>query len=71
MLPKNREKHYQKEHYLSNLDGATDCVTSQSSEIVDFYCDHEEAETKIFPHIKFLCDNICLGRVTIVSPDTD
>ena len=33
--------------YLTNLDGATQRVTSQSSEIIDFYCDHEEADTKM------------------------
>ena len=25
----------------------------------------------MFPYMKFLCDNIHLSRVTIVSPDTD
>ena len=34
--------------YFTNLDGARDRVTRQSSEIIDFYCDHEEADTKIF-----------------------
>ena len=53
--------------YLTNLDGATDRVVSQSSERIDFYCDHEEADTKMFAYIKFLCDNIRLSRVTIVS----
>ena len=57
--------------YLSNLDGAADRVTSQSSERIDFYCDHEEADTKMFAYIKFLCDNIRLNRIITVSPDTD
>ena len=57
--------------YLTNLDSAADRVTSQSSERVDFYCDHEEADTKMFAYIKFLCNNIRLSRVTTVSPDTD
>ena len=57
--------------YLTNLDSATDRVTSQSSERVDFYCDHEEADTKMFAYIKFLCNNIRLRRVIIVSRDTD
>ena len=30
--------------YLSNLDNAADHVTSQSSEKIDFYCDHEEVD---------------------------
>ena len=55
--------------HLTNLDGATDRVTSQSSEIIDFNCDHEEAGTKMFACIKFRCGNIRLSRVTIVSPD--
>ena len=46
-------------HFLANLDGATDCVTSQSSERIDFYCDHEGADTKMFRYIKFLCDMNC------------
>ena len=57
--------------YLTNLDGATDRVTSQSSERIDFYCDHKEAYTKMFAYIKFICDNIRPSRVIIGSPDTD
>ena len=56
--------------YLANLDGATDRVTNQSSERNGFYCDHEETDTKMLAHIKFLCDNIRLNRVTNVSPDS-
>ena len=41
--------------YLSNLDGAADRVTSQSSERIDFYCDHEEADTK----------NVCVYQVPL------
>ena len=36
---------------------------------IDFYCDCKEADTKMFPYIKFLCDNIRLSRVTIVLPE--
>ena len=57
--------------YLTNLDSATDRVTSQSSEGIDFYCNHEEADSKIFAYIEFFGDNICLSSVTIVSLDTD
>ena len=56
--------------YLANLDGATERVTSQISERTDCYCDHEEAGTKMFAYIKFLCDDIRLNMI-IVSPDTD
>ena len=55
--------------YLSNLDGAADRVTSQSSARIDFPCDNEEADTKMY--FKFFCDNIPLNRITIASPDTD
>ena len=59
-------------HFLANLDGAADRATSQSSERIDFYCDHEGADTKMFTlDIKFLCDNIHLNRIIIASPDTD
>ena len=58
-------------NYLANLDGITDLVTSQSSERTGFYCGHEEADTKMVPYIKFLCDNIRLNRVIIVSKDSD
>ena len=57
--------------YLANLDGVADRVTSQSSERTDFYCNHEEVDTKIFAHIKLLCDNIRLNRIITVSPDTE
>ena len=69
-FPKNRMKDCHT-FYLSNLDGEADSVTIQSSERIDFYCDHEEADTKMFVYIKFLCDNICLNRIIIVSSDTD
>ena len=39
--------------YLTSLDGATDHVTSQSSESTDFYCNQEEADTKMFACFKF------------------
>ena len=35
-------------HLLGNLDSPTDRVASQSSEGIDFYCSHEEADTKMF-----------------------
>ena len=57
--------------YLANLDVVTDCVTIQNKENIDFYCDHKEDDTKMFAYIKFLCDNIRLDRVIIVSPDSD
>ena len=55
---------------MANLDGATDRVTSQRSERIDYY-NHEEADTKMFAYIKFLFENIRLNRVRIVSPDSD
>ena len=57
-------------NYVTNLDGATYRVTSQRSERIDFYCNHEEADSKIFAYIKPLYDNICLNRI-IVSPGSD
>ena len=57
--------------YLTNLDGATDRVKSQGNKRINFYCDRKESGTKMFAYIKFLCDNIRLSRVAIVSPDTD
>ena len=56
--------------YLANLDSATDRVASQSSEKIDFYNDHRESDTKMFAYINFLCDNIPLNMVIIVSPVT-
>ena len=55
---------------LTGLEVATDRVTSQCSK-KNFYCNHEEADTKMFAYIKFPCDDICLKRVIIVSSDTD
>ena len=31
----------------------------------------QEADTKMFANSKFLCDNIRLNRIIVVSPDTD
>ena len=50
-------------NYFANHDGAADCVTSQRSERIDFYCNHEEANSKMFANIKFLCDNIRLNQI--------
>ena len=52
--------------YLANLDGATDRLTRQISERIDFYCDQEEADTKMFAYVK-----IRLNRVIIVLVGTD
>ena len=57
--------------YLGNPDDAAGLVKSQSSERIYIYCDYEEAATKMFAYIKFLCHNIGLNRVIIVSQDTD
>ena len=57
-------------NYLANPDGKTVRVTSQRSERIDFYCNCE-ADTKMFPYIKLLCDNISVNRVIIVSPGSD
>ena len=40
--------------YLANLDGATDRVTNESSERIDFYCDHEEAVRKMLASSSFV-----------------
>ena len=34
--------------YLANLDSGTDRVTSQNIERIDYYWDHEKADTKMF-----------------------
>ena len=34
--------------YLTNLDNRTDRVTSQNFERIDYYWDHEKADTKMF-----------------------
>ena len=57
-------------NYLANLDNTADRVISQRSERIDFYCNHEETDTKMFAYIKFLCDNIWMKRVITVSPDS-
>ena len=57
---------------LTRLEVATDRVTSQRSKKKrDFYCNHEEADTKMFAYIKFTWDTVRLKRVIIVSSDTD
>ena len=58
-------------NYFANFDGATDRVTSQSTERIHFYCDREEAYQEMFAYIKFLCDNIHLNKIIIVSLDSD
>ena len=48
--------------YLANLDSGTDRVTSQNIERIDYYWDHEKADTKCF-HFTY----IPLNRVIIFS----
>ena len=72
---KNGEEHcrvltFFETNYLANLDGATCRVTSQRSKRIDFYCNHEEADSKIIVYIRLLYDNTCLNKI-IVSPDCD
>ena len=57
-------------NYLAYLGSATYRLTSQRTGRIEFYCNHEEADSKMSAHIKFLFDNICLNRI-IVSPDSD
>ena len=57
--------------YLANLDGTTDRVTSQSSERIHIYCDHEDTDIKMFAYFKLRCDNIPLNMVIIISPGSD
>ena len=57
--------------FLANLDGTTDCATSECCNRIEFYCNHEEADTKMFSYVKFLCDTAHLKQVIIDSPDTD
>ena len=52
--------------HFSNLDDAEYHLTSQSSEKIDFYCAHEEADTKMFAY-----ENIRPNRIIFVLSDTD
>ena len=56
---------------MANPEGKTDRVTSQRSERIDFYCNRDKADTKMFPYIKLLCDTIRVNRIIIVSPGSD
>ena len=64
-------EHLSSSVYLANLDDTTDFVTKECSKKIEFYCDHEEADTKMFAFIKFLSNTVQLKRVVINSPDTD
>ena len=37
---------------------------------IEFYCDHEEADTKMFAYFQLLSNTVQLKRVIINSPDT-
>lgn len=52
--------------YTANLYPTKEC-----SQRIEFYCDYEEAGTKIFSYIKFLSNTVQLKRVIIDSSDTD
>ena len=60
--------------YLSNKTNMVNYVFQQwkkMSEKIKFYCDHEEADTKMFTKINFLSNTVQLKRVIIDSPETD
>ena len=44
-------------------------IVQQAKAVIKFCCDDEEADTKMFLYVKFLCDKIRVSRATIVSPD--
>ena len=61
--------------YLSNETNMVNYVFQQWKKIllekIQFYCDHEEADTKMFTKINFLSNTVQLKRVIIDSPETD
>ena len=57
--------------YSTNLDDGADRVTSQSNEIIDFYCHHKEDDTKMFSYINLLCNDIRLSRVSLYESVTN
>ena len=58
--------------YLANLNGTTHFVTKDAAKKeIEFYCDHEEADTKVFAYVQFFSNTVQLKRVIINSPDTE
>ena len=58
--------------YLANLNGTTHFVTKDATKKeIEFYCDHEEADAKVFAYVQFFSNTVQLKRVIINSPDTE
>ena len=57
--------------YVANLDDTTNFVTNECSKKIEFYCDREEADTKMLAFIKFLSTAVQLKRVILDLPHTD
>ena len=62
-FPKSFQSYLGNSNNKTNLVITADRVRSQRSERIYFYCNHEEADTKMFAYVKFLCDNIRLNRI--------
>ena len=56
---------------MANVDGLVTVVRNSSVEILDWLCDHEEADTKMLVMVKYIVDYHNIQRVIISSPDTD
>ena len=56
---------------IAHLDGTITLVKNSHSEKLDWACDYEEADTKMFVACKYLVDRHNIQRIIIYSPDTD
>ena len=56
---------------MANLNGTTSLIKNIGSCQLNFTCDHEEADTKMFVYLEHIIREIPVQRAIIHSPDTD
>ena len=56
---------------LANMDGTCVELCETGCTELDWECDHEEADSKMFVYCKYLATRYELSRIIISSPDTD
>ena len=69
-LPSALQSH--QELIVSRLDGTSWRISSHDKEqLVEMFCDHEEADSRLFMYASYCSDNAAVSRIMVFSSDTN
>ena len=57
--------------YLADIDGLTTKIGTSTTTVLEFTCDQEEADTRMFAYRKYIAIRNSIQRLIIFFPDTD